>query len=68
MASSDRPGDSDRRFDDAMARAWESLAAMRRASDELAVLRGRAAEKDGVQRTKRVIDHLVDDLGAGFGR
>ena len=41
---------------------------MRRASDELAVLRGRAAEKEGVQRTKRVIDHLVDDLGAGFGR
>jgi hypothetical protein len=42
----------------------ESLAAMRRASDELARLQGQSPRKDEARRTKR----LFDDLGACLGR
>jgi hypothetical protein len=47
-----------------MARARATLASMRRAGDELPG----AAKTRPTRRRERVIDDLLEDLGAGLGR
>jgi hypothetical protein len=68
MVSSGLPPDDGRplarQFDETMARARATLASMRRAGDELAG----AAQTRPTRRRERVIDDLLEDLGAGLGR